>query len=291
MGSRHPVEQAAVGPIGRWLLVVGTAALCLASACMSAAGDDGPPAQRSERSAPASRNGQEHPLVPAIRMAKSSLDALEKVADYEAVFSNMEVIQGRRFSHTMRLKLRHKPFSVYLRFYGEHDGREVLYVDGKYGGRLLAHETGLKGLVGTVALDPNSPKALSESRYPITTIGMRNMVETLVRQWERETKLGDADVKFYPDARLSDPNPSLKAMECRVLECTHAKPQRGVPFHRLRLYIAKETNLPVRVEQYGFPSRPGADPPLVGFYTYWNVRTNVGLKDADFDPRNPQYGF
>ena len=44
-------------------------------------------------------------------------------------------------------------------------------------------------------------------------------------------------------------------------------------------------------ELYGWPTQAGGQPPLVEEYTYRDVRVNVGLTDADFDPENPNYNF
>jgi hypothetical protein len=39
------------------------------------------------------------------------------------------------------------------------------------------------------------------------------------------------------------------------------------------------------------PKRSGGEPELHEEYTYLNVKTNVGLKDIDFDVSNPKYNF
>jgi Protein of unknown function (DUF1571) len=230
------------------------------------------------------RRAPEHPLEPALRLAESCRETLAEVEDYEAMFSKWDIVGGRGYAHTMRMKFRTKPMSVYLRFDSPHTGREVIYVHGQNGGNLLAHETGIASLIGTVALRPDSPRALSESKHPITRIGMANLLEGIIRQWEAETKLAGVEVLYYADAKLH-------GMECKVIESTHPRPGRDVRFHRTRLYIDKQSGLPVRVEQFGFPTRPGEKPPLEEQYTYWNIRANVGLRDFDFDVRNPAYGF
>jgi hypothetical protein len=225
-----------------------------------------------------------HPLEPAIEIARSCRDALGDVDDYEAMFSKWDIVQGRGYAHTMRMKFRSQPMSVYLRFESPYAGREVIYVEGRNDGNLLAHETGIKSLVGTVALRPDSPRALSESKHPITHIGIANLLEGIIQQWESETKLENVQVLYYEDAKL-------RGMECRVIEATHSRPGRDVRFHRTRLYIDRKSGMPVRVEQFGFPDRPGAKPPLLEQYTYWDIRPNAGLTDLDFDIRNPAYGF
>jgi hypothetical protein len=226
----------------------------------------------------------EHPLVPAIKLAQSSLDTVSEAKDYTAVFFKRELLANRMLTHTCTVKVRHEPFSVYMRFLKPHDGREVIYVDGANGGNLLAHETGLASIVGTVALSPKSNEALSESRYPITDMGIKMLVKRIIEQWEAESKYGECDVKYYPQAKLDQ-------VECKVIESTHPTPRKQFKYHITRLYIEKKSNLPIRVEQWAFPSQAGGKPVLVEEYTYSKVELDAGLADIDFDTRNPNYGY
>ena len=225
-----------------------------------------------------------HPLAPALKLARASYQKISEAGDYEATLSKREVVGRRVSAHTMHIKLRHKPFSVYLRFYEPNAGREVIYVDGKHNGQILVHEAGLKSIAGTVVLSPTSAEALAESRYPITKIGIANMVKAVIDQWESETKYGECDVKYYPNAKLG-------TVQCKVIESSHPTPRRDFKFHITRLYVDKKTGFPVRVEQYGFPPRPGTKPPMLEEYTYSNIKINSGLADLDFDIRNPKYNY
>jgi hypothetical protein len=230
-------------------------------------------------------NASAQPLDSPIRLAKSSRDSLKNVTDYVARFQKKERVGNRFVSHTMIIKHRLVPFSVYLRFIGEHDGREVIYVDGMNGGHLLAHETGLASIVGTVALKPTSAEAMSESIHPITDIGMWNLVDKIIAQWEAENKHGEVKVQYFPNARLGDKT------ECKVIEATHPNRRPHFKYHRTRLYIDKQTNFPVRVEQFGFPAEEGAEPPIMGEYQYSDIRPNQSLTDLDFSTKNPKYGY
>ncbi|QDT99650.1 DUF1571 domain-containing protein [Gimesia aquarii] len=228
----------------------------------------------------------EHPLDPAIRLAMKSYDTTAQVKDFEGTFIKREKV-GRRMqpTQTMKIKFREKPLSVYLHFQKPHTGREVIYFQGRNGNQILAHETGIKGLVGTISLQPNSPQAMDESRYPITTIGIRKMLFQILKQWKEERQVNaGVNVKYFPDAKLGN-------MQCKVLETSYPQQKPGLRFQMTRLYIDKATNLPVRVEQYDWPTRRNSKPELVEEYTYTNIRTNAGLNDADFDPKNPAYNF
>ncbi|MEQ8855145.1 DUF1571 domain-containing protein [Gimesia sp.] len=227
-----------------------------------------------------------HALDPAIRLAMQSYETTADIKDFQGTFIKREKV-GRRMqpTHTMQIKFREKPLSVYLNFLNPHEGREVIYFHGRNGNQILAHETGIKGLVGTVSLQPNSPQAMDESRYPITTIGIRKMLYQILKQWNEERKQdAGVAVKYFPDAKLGN-------MQCKVLQTSYPQQRQGIRFQMTRLYIDKATNLPVRVEQYDWPTRRNAKPELVEEYTYTNIRTNVGLTDADFDPQNPNYNF
>jgi hypothetical protein len=232
-----------------------------------------------------------HPLAPFLQMAEKSRKALDGVNDYTAMFIKMEVVRGKKYPHSMAMKFRAKPFSVYLHFVDKHKGRRVLYVDGENGGKLLAKDGGFGAIAGTIALLPDSPKAMEEGRYPITKIGMANMLEAVIEQWKNELSSPHIKTNVMQGAKLKPSDRRLPTIECVILESEHAKPEKGVEFFRTRLYLDAKTQLPVRVEQYGFPKRAGRKPPLLAEYTYWNVKTNVGLKDIDFSRRNPKYGL
>ncbi|QDT38443.1 DUF1571 domain-containing protein [Stratiformator vulcanicus] len=229
---------------------------------------------------------KEHPLKPAMAWAQRSLKAVQEAGDYSAVFSKREIINREMKSLQTQIKFRREPFSVYMRFINKDNaGREVLYVKGRNNGNLLAHEaTGLASWAGTLELDPQGNMAMAESRHPITRMGMENLVSAIIRQYETEMKYGETEVKYYPDAKL-DERPVL------VIESRHPVPRRVFKWHVTRLWIDKETYLPVRVQQYGFPQVQGGKPVLVEDYAYTKIRTDVRLTDADFDRRNPQYQF
>lgn len=232
---------------------------------------------------------QEHPLVKPLKIVRQSRKTLDGVKDYTATFSKKERLGrgGRQLlSQTMRMKFREEPFSVYFFFQNKDAaGREVIYVDGRNNNQLVVHEgSGIASLVGTLTFAPTASEVMKENRYPITKVGLKNMADKIITQWEGESKVGESTVKYYNSAKLGN-------VDCMAIECSHPTPRRQFTYHMTRVYIDKKSKLLVRVEQYGWPSRAGQQPPIVEEFTYSDIRTNVGLRDADFDRRNPQYNF
>lgn len=220
----------------------------------------------------------------AIKLAKEVQENLKKIKDYEATFTKKEVVGRKLIQSEMYVKFREQPFSVYIKYLNPHAGREVIYVAGRNKDKLLAHGEGITSIVGTIKLKPDSKDALEENRYPITMFGMSNLVATLTLQWQEDEKHDDCVVKFFPNAKLDK-------VDCKVVETSYPKQVAHAKFHMSRMYIAKDTGLPVRVEQFGFPATAGGEAPIIEEYTYSNVKTNLGFGDLDFDTSNKAYGY
>ena len=155
----------------------------------------------------AQRRPDEHPLMPALRWAYGGQRDLERLADYSATMVKRERINGKLGEHEfMFVKVRHRPFSVYMQFLAPNKlkGQEVIYVEGANDGKLSAHGTGILKVFGTQHLDPTSPLAMRGNRYPITELGVSNLIRRLVQIGERDAQYGECEVKFYPGATIED---------------------------------------------------------------------------------------
>jgi hypothetical protein len=228
---------------------------------------------------------EQHPLVPAIEMARGALAKVDALADYEGTLTKRELINGALTTQMMQVRVREKPFAVYLKYAAPNAGREVLFDSSQDPAQLLVHEgSGIKSLAGTVTLPVNDPQVMAEARHPVTDLGLRRLAQLVIQQWEYESKYGEIDVQYYPDAKMGK-------IPCEVLSVTHPKPRRQFKYHRTLLFIEKPSGLPLRVQNYGFPQQAGIDPPLVEDYAYTGLKTNVGLKPLDFSRTNPDYRF
>lgn len=234
----------------------------------------------------------EHPLEPVLKMAYRGLEEMTKnIADYTATLVKRERINGKLGEYQYAfLKVRNQPLSVYMYFLSPANirGREVIYVAGQNIDRrgktqLVAHDVGLRGLI-TVDLDPESPLAMEGQKYPIHKIGIRNLTQELIDHGEKDKKFDECDVKFFKGAKVQD-------RTCTCLQVVHPHRRPHFRFHLARVYIDDEYQIPIRYESYLWPTQEGGGPVLDEEYTYMKLKLNAGLKDADFDRRNPNYKF
>lgn len=243
-----------------------------------------PPLALSEQFVPAPG---EHPLMPAVRWAKTGMEELAKIEDYSCTFVKRERIGGELGENEfMFVKVRHEPFSIYMYFLGPArlKGREVMYVAGRNEGKLLAHGTGAEKLFGTMRLEPTSMLAMRGNRYPIAEFGLKRLTQRLLEVGEHDTQFGECDVKFLPGAKIN-------GRDCTCIQVVHPVPRREFIFHQARIFVDTERNLPIRYEAYDWPRDRGDPPALTEEYTYLNLKLNNGYTDADFDTRNPNYQF
>tara|TARA_R110002049_G_scaffold305056_2_gene501044 strand:+ start:5150 stop:5995 length:846 start_codon:yes stop_codon:yes gene_type:complete len=237
-----------------------------------------------------------HPIDPALKMAYESLQHIRaNVDDYHAIFVKRCRVDGVLPDlQYANIKVRNRkvvdgkiavPLSVYLKYLKPSDvrGREVVWIETKNDGNIIVHETGLKGMIN-VTLDPNGYLAMRNQRYPITEIGIENLVVKLIETGTRDRQHGECEVQFYQNSKIGE-------TECTMLEVLHPEKRDHFDFYRARVYFDKQLKMPIRYESWSWPTKPGGQPVLEEEYTYLRVTTNTGMTDLDFDISNPAYDF
>lgn len=228
-------------------------------------------------------------VEPTVR-AKQAIAACQarftQVQDYVCTFHKRERISGRLTQpHIMTMKVRSRPLSIYFKFQRPNKGREAIYVAGRHGGKVVAHDVGLGKLVaGTMRLDPKGSMAMEDNRHPVTEAGIGSLIETVAHHWAKELTPEESRLSFHANVRVGN-------HLCTMIESIHPRQRPDFLFYMVKLYIDHEHGLPIRFEAYDWPKQVGAAPELVEEYTYLNLRTNVGLRDQDFDPANAQYSY
>ncbi len=240
----------------------------------------------------------EHPLDRALEIAQNSLvDCRANISDYTALMVKREQVGGELGEHEfMEAKIRNRkvidgkivqPLSVYLKYLKPSSvkGREVIYVEGQNEGNVIAHEGGFKGrFLPTVNVPPDGMLAMRGQRYPVTEIGVENLIEKLLERGQTARQFKDAQCEFRKNARIKD-------RVCTVFQVTLPTRQPALDFHQAQIFIDDQLNVPIRYIAYDWPANHGAPLEVLEEYNYLNLRVNVGLTDEDFDPNNKAYNF
>lgn len=256
------------------------------------------PIHRVANAASATPPADVHPLDRGLEMAKRALhDSRTKVNDYTAVLVKRERVGDTLNPHEfMYVKVRNRkaaggkisqPLSVYLKFVkpAAVSGREVIYVEGRNEGNLVAHEGGFKGrFLPTVNIPPTGMLAMRGQRYPLTEIGVENLIVKLIERGQRARTNPEVKCEFRKNARVQD-------RVCTMMQVTQPTHRPEAEFHQAQVFIDDELNLPIRYIAFDWPRQTGAEPEVIEEYNYLKLKLNVGLTDADFDPNNAEYNF
>ncbi|MCA9136713.1 MAG: DUF1571 domain-containing protein [Planctomycetales bacterium] len=238
------------------------------------------------------------PLDDAIHRARRSLaECKTTIDDYTALLIKRERIGDTLGPHeymTAKIRCRKiqdgrvvQPLSVYLSFVkpATVKGREVLYVEGQNNGNLIAHEGGFKGrFLPTVNLPPTGTLAMRGQRYPMTEIGLENLLVKLIERGEQAKQLPDVQAELRSGVKVND-------RPCMLLTVTQPTKRPELLFYQAKVYMDEELNVPIRYVAYDWPKPNQQKLDVIEEYNYLNLKLNVGLTDADFDPNNSSYNF
>ncbi len=172
--------------------------------------------------------------MPAKKLLLATLlavaERLEHLSGYTAIFRKQERLNDVLVpEQTLAMKVRHRPFAVYLKFLAPKEGKEVVYAEGHHENKVITHTPGVVGwLIPRLAVPPDSPQVLAESRHPVTEAGLANLTKKLIGF--RRMDLDDPEAVTIldratgPDGRAAAPiapHPSTQAIG------TPLRPHRG----------------------------------------------------------------
>ncbi len=214
-----------------------------------------------------------------------------QVSDYTATLHKQERLGSSLGEvQTVQVKLRHAPFSVYMKWLTFDKGRELIYVEGENDGNMLVQPGGWKGrLTGTLALEPTGRMAMSESRHPPSEAGLVRLAETLLSYNRKNLKSNRGWTCEMYD------NQKVQGRDCYLFITVYDSSDVSEIYRKSIQYIDKELSLPIVVKNFTWDS--AADPAkidessLIESYTWTDIRVDQRLANSDFDETNSEYRF
>lgn len=231
-------------------------------------------------------------LKEPFELMKIGREQFRRIPSYTATLIKQERIGSTLADEvTMQIKVRHEPFSVYMKWLTGDPGKELLYVGGTNDGQLLVRLGGFKGrILPALKIDPEGPRAMAESRYPIMKLGILALTDKLIE--ERAEELRDKRYARCLDDSLVD----VDGRPCRRFVFEFADSSLSPVYRKSVQCIDRQWNVAIEVANYTWPERPltGAaldEATLIEYYKYSEIVADAQLSDADFDRANAEYRF
>ena len=232
-------------------------------------------------------------LMLQVAMLKEAVAKLDEVDNYTCTFDKQELVDGALSGLQQQfIKIRHQPFSVYFKVEKGDVGREILYPVGPEDGRMIVKLPTLGGRLPAIKLDPNSSRAMSESRYPITMAGIKELTKMTLEIRQGDLKLGNQIQTLLRDDRSFDNRPVY------CYEMTYSSPKANKTYRKCVLYIDKQLMVPIYVKNHTWAGEVRDsdlnnldDTTLIEYYAFRDIKLNAGLQAMDFDVSNKEYPF
>jgi hypothetical protein len=220
---------------------------------------------------------------------------LSETTDYTCTFYKQERLGADLSEGTfMELKMRHKPFSVYMKWLSGEKGRELLYVDGEQDNKMLVHPGGWKSrLVPPIKLEPDSSLAMSESRHPVTMLGLLKLSDEIILRRKNELE------HKCPIRCQFNENETANDRPCYCFVSVYLDRKTSEEYRKSIQYIDRECLLPICVKNFAWPDGKQTfandaaldEATLIEHYAYSELQFNQQLANDDFDRANKSYNF
>ena len=230
-------------------------------------------------------------LLMQVLMLEKAEAVLMSMPGYTATFSKQEIVDEELTDEqVMQVKIRHEPFSVYMKWTTGHKGRQLLYVTGENKGRMLVKLGGWKRRLPALKLDPNGKLAMKESRYPITKAGLLELVRESLA-----IRRGDMSKTTGVTCQLVE-NHEFDSRPCYAFVVEYADRSASQRYRKSVILIDRELGVPVVVRNYGwlaegFDGEVSDEATLIEYYTYRNIKFQSEVAGGDFDRGNKAYRF
>jgi len=245
-----------------------------------------------------------------LRLLAESKKAFAGVKDYKCLYLRDEYFENEKEpgkyieqKNVMELRVRHEPFTLLMAWKSDDilkAGRKLVYPSNGKPDKMFVHMPGLLGrLAGEKDLDEGVKR--KETRHTPDKAGIKNMLDRFEESWQKElphTQVEIQEVEF----KLSVDGKEYR-LDCLRVTTLHppahkeAYDNAGFRFYKTQLYLDytdKKIGFPVQMKGYFWPkSTPASSTAaptqvplqLMENFVYLDVKTNLGLKDEDFDPK------
>ncbi|MCA9055982.1 MAG: DUF1571 domain-containing protein [Planctomycetaceae bacterium] len=230
-------------------------------------------------------------------MLQRGVERFRDIDSYKFTLTRQERVGGDLLPpQVMDVKLRHAPFSLYMKWLAGEGagvkGRQLLFVEGQNDDKLIILPGGLAGrLTGALELSLDDPLVTAEARHPANECGLLRLAETVLGHHVKDLEHGCHGVQCeFHDNQVFNERP------CYLFMATYESPERSPTYRKVAMYIDKELSMPICINNYTW----GNDIPpeeldqltLVEAYSYSDITIDTreaSLTEDDWNRDNSKY--
>lgn len=211
------------------------------------------------------------------RCISDAVAQFDAVDDYTCHLDKRVRKKGRLYEDLNILVKYKKPKHYYFRWTkGISKGREVIFVEGKNNGKLVAHPGGIFNFA-TLHLDPEGTLAMQKNHHSLRNSGMEK-ITTLIKLNYAKAKEKNLDkIRFIGERRID-------RKKAWLVEGYFPENQ-GFYAYKISIYFCPTVKLPLKISIY---DKSGS---LFEEYVFRDLKINVGVTEKDFNPSNPEYSY
>ena len=228
-----------------------------------------------------------HPAQPLLDLAEQRLVEFNRdVRTYQCIVHRKERVNGQLMPRQAAfLRVRQKPFSVYLKVVGgQSDGRELIWNPTRYGYQVIVHNGGRRFAFVTTALDPDSDLVRAETNHRVQDWGIAQGLETMIAILKEELKQPDVQVEYFKGAKVD----GRGAFGAKI---THPARRQGMKFYQALVLIDHQLRLPVYYQAVGWPQPPNNRSHVIEEFSFTRWQFNVSLDARHFWHGHSGYDF
>lgn len=211
------------------------------------------------------------------RFVFDAMAQFDVVEDYTCHLDKRVRKKGRLYEDLGIAVKYKKPKHYYFRWTrGISTGQEVIFVEGKYNDKLVAHPGGVFSFF-TLRLDPEGTLAMLKNHHSLRNSGMEKIITLIKSDYARAKEKNLDAIRFMGEGRID-------GKKVWIVEGCFPENQ-GFYAHRVSIYFCPTVKLPLKISIYG------ASGQLMEEYVFRNLKINVGLTENDFSPSNPEYSY
>lgn len=226
-------------------------------------------------------------LLMHLLMLEKARNHVSSFYGYTVDFTKQERIEGELMEpQSISIDIRHKPYSVYMKWKNFDKGRQLLYVPHENDGNAIVRLGGLKGrFIPPVQMEPDSSRIMRESRYPVSKAGILPVVEAMIacRKDDVEKREGVTAVMFDNDV--------IEGRKVFTFVVQYPNRETSKLYRRTMTYLDQKTMLPIRLCNYTWGEdvddltpRELDEATLIEDYAFSNLRV-AKVRVGDADPR------